>query len=380
MKYQHKVISCCLIMIVLLSCFASCAPKHESQTGISKEYTETPSTDQSEVNSNDLPYTFDTEQPNEIELSAFSRLSEAFGGPDVRVEYDLGHSAGVLPFDQLPIYQTNSSVYVQNRTDSELKTANDNFDKWIACFDNSVSLDSEKETGALVRKTVNGVEVSSRVFDIFALRVPMLSAKKVDWFSPSEEDILYEVEHNEFVKAACKYQEISNPDIAMVTTVFSQEGEAAIYSWEARIWQKSEDKFEEILNRSFRSVTLHGEIKPEQDTEKFFVLMIQTGKASIVEESVPVISPEDAFEQVLKGKQAKTGALFAGGGEPQLTRENCVAVRMSYRFDVVPNGHISGIYIPCYEFYFNCVENTAEKPSQTMLVLPACNLYAKPAE
>ena len=373
-----------LVFLLLIPVFASCATQEAPQSD------PLPETDQTQTDlqpveqttpETNLPYTFDTEQPHEIDLSIFTNNPGAYGSPVFRIEFDLDESGeGEVP-STLPIYQTEVYPQVYHElSEKQMQEAVDHLDRFVSCYSGTGVIESVETDKGVVIKQINNLEFESFPEFIKCNDIPMLCNTAQNWEHPSKEDILYEIEHNEYVKAACKYLEITDPEIVMETIVFESQDGGKIYNWDARIFQKSDDLLESAFNKSCKSLKLHGENITNQEREKTFYLSLQTISPIIAEESVPVISVEDALKEVLAGKYVKTGMLFTNNGIADLTEEALVSVRLKFKNEGVVGIKSTGLYVPFYEFIFNCTDNEGDYVSQTMLVLPACNLYLKPAE
>ena len=384
---RFRISSILFILALLISAFTSCAKQEAPQSDPA------PVTDQTQTDPQPIeqtpseivfPYSFDTEQPSEIDPSIFAHNPGVFGDPVFRIEFDPDESTkGVFP-DRLPIYQTEVYPqvyrdYTENQLEKVQESMNAHLDRFLSCYSGSGDVETIEKSGDPVR-IVDGVEVRGQPKEIWIYNTPMLCNTSEDWEHPSKEDIFYEIEHNEYVKAACKYLEITDPEISMTTTIFESEQYGLIYDWDVQIFQKTDDLVESAFNKSCKSVILSGETPSYGKKETTYGLTIQTFSTAIAQESVPLISVEDALKEVLAGKYVKTGMLFTNNDLADLTEDALVSVRLSFRNSGVVAIKGYGLYVPFYEFIFNCTNGSREYLSQTMLVLPACNLYLKPAE
>jgi len=380
---RFRISSILFILALLISAFTSCAKQEAPQSDPA------PETDQTQTDPQPIeqtpseivfPYSFDTEQPSEIDPSIFAHNPGVFGNPVFRIEFDPEISSKSFFPDQLPIYQTEVySPAPQDYTSSQIEAAQEHLEHYLSCYTGPGVVESVNR-GRLICQKIDQIEATARPYEISISGIPMLCNTAQNWEHPSKEDILYEIEHNEYVKAACKYLEITDPEIVMETIVFESQDGGKIYNWDARVFQKSDDLLESAFNKSCKSVSLHGENPFYGKKEDHFGLTLQTISPIIAEESVPVISVEDALKEVLDGKYVKTGMLFTNNGIADLTEEALVSVRLKFKNEGVVGIKSTGLYVPFYEFIFNCTDNEGDYVSQTMLVLPACNLYLKPAE
>lgn len=398
MKRFVRLLCFALCIILLFSCVSCAKNTPEPEQEPMEEPEPVSGADPGSIDNlsweDQLPYTFDTETPSEI-LDSHNQIHQITETEEEILEsyrkntYGYRRHEYAAPDDRVNGLPETAPVYIRtyrqdsraDLTDAELSVAKENFTRYAscytACFADGV-IDYEGPYERYYGGSLNYQKVCAYPDGISIGDVSITCPRNGNWTHPSVDDVLYEIEHNPYVKAACEMQGVSHPSVLTGADIGHDPHDC---DWSVVIYEEQNDAIKNAYQSAFRCVELRSNYRSDNIEKQTMSLRIALTRVEVVEEAVPLLPAQTALDRVLEGYYYQTGALFGVGGCGKRNMDSVFAVRLTYRY-YLSGDHLSwdsppAAYVPFYEVFQVDICDTPEEPYQDRTLYPACNRYWK---